>query len=55
MTGIERFRTGEVSVSDATLVAMARQNDKEAFGELVRRHRSACLRLATSTPRSGRG
>jgi RNA polymerase sigma-70 factor (ECF subfamily) len=47
MTGIESFGIGEVAVNDATLVAMARENNKEAFGELVRRHHSACLRLAT--------
>jgi RNA polymerase sigma-70 factor, ECF subfamily len=33
--------------SDADLVRMAREHDREAFGQLVQRHRGACLRFAT--------
>ena len=37
---------GSIIPSDAELVDRARENDREAFGELVRRHHSACLRFA---------
>lgn len=37
---------GPVTCADAELVDRARENDEGAFGELVRRHRSACLRRA---------
>src|SRR3954464_11129482 len=32
---------------DCELVALARQNDNDAFGELVRRHYRRCIELAT--------
>jgi RNA polymerase sigma-70 factor (ECF subfamily) len=33
--------------SDTELVTLARQNDRDAFGALISRHYSACVRLAT--------
>ena len=33
--------------SDADLVRMARENNQEAFGQLVERHRGASIRFAT--------
>jgi RNA polymerase sigma-70 factor (ECF subfamily) len=33
--------------SDTELVSLARQNDRDAFGALISRHYSACVRLAT--------
>jgi RNA polymerase sigma-70 factor, ECF subfamily len=42
-------RTSRISnaVTDSELVASARRNDQEAFGELIRRHHTQCLQLAT--------
>ncbi len=37
--------------NDADLVRLAKNNDREAFGELVRRHHSRCLRFALSVVR----
>jgi RNA polymerase sigma-70 factor, ECF subfamily len=37
-----------VPLSDRKLLEAARQGDKDAFGELVRRHYSRCLNLAAS-------
>jgi len=34
--------------TDAELVSIARERDRAAYDELVRRHRSACLRFASS-------
>jgi RNA polymerase sigma-70 factor (ECF subfamily) len=39
-------RTDHTILSDADLVACARASDRDAFGELIRRHHPACLRLA---------
>src|SRR6516165_7299726 len=33
-------------LADAQLVASARRNNRDAFGELIRRHHPACLRQA---------
>jgi RNA polymerase sigma-70 factor (ECF subfamily) len=38
----------DMAIDDTGLVRLAQEaNDQEAFGELIRRHRSACLKLAT--------
>lgn len=44
--------TCEFPQTDADLVRLARENDRDAFGELVQRHRSACLRFAISMLRN---
>jgi RNA polymerase sigma-70 factor (ECF subfamily) len=36
------------SRTDAELVHMARENNRDAYGELVRRYRAGCLRFASS-------
>ena len=36
-----------LTLPDSALVTMARQGDREAFGELIRRHRQRCVDLAT--------
>jgi len=38
---------------DAQLVGMAKQGDRDAFGELIQRHRRRCANLATSILRHG--
>ena len=35
------------TLADGALVGLARQGDREAFGELIRRHRQKCVDLAT--------
>jgi RNA polymerase sigma-70 factor (ECF subfamily) len=37
---------GKTLLTDKQLVSLARANDRDAFGELIRRHHPACLRLA---------
>jgi len=37
-----------VKLQDAQLVAMAKQGDRDAFGELIQRHRRRCANLATA-------
>jgi RNA polymerase sigma-70 factor (ECF subfamily) len=39
-------------LTDAQLVGIVKQGDREAFGELIRRHRGCCLRRATSILRN---
>jgi hypothetical protein len=34
--------------SDADLVGLAREGSQEAFGELIKRHHNACVKLAAS-------
>jgi RNA polymerase sigma-70 factor, ECF subfamily len=36
------------NLTDADLVGIARENDRDAYDELVRRHRAACVRFASS-------
>lgn len=48
MTAAVHLRTCGFVPSDADLVSLARENDRDAFDELVRRHRPACLRFAIS-------
>ena len=40
-------RIGLPGLTDPQLVQMARQGDKEAFGELIRRHSNRCIDLAS--------
>jgi RNA polymerase sigma-70 factor (ECF subfamily) len=39
--------SGSMTTTEEDLVASAKKGDKEAFGELIQRHRNACLKRAT--------
>src|SRR5215831_7602834 len=39
-------------LTDVDLVSAARRNDRDAFGELIRRHHPACFRLAINILRN---
>ena len=43
---MSRSSNTETAMTDAELVASARRNNRDAFGELIRRHHPACLRQA---------
>src|SRR6516225_10750474 len=43
---MSRSSNTETAMTDAELVASARRNNRDAFGELIRRHHAACLRQA---------
>src|SRR6476659_2153439 len=44
---LSKLDSNDTFQSDTELVSLARQNDRDAFGRLISRHYSACVRLAT--------
>jgi RNA polymerase sigma-70 factor (ECF subfamily) len=46
MSNSLKNRADRTMMMDADLVALARKNDRDSFGELIRRHHPASLRLA---------
>jgi RNA polymerase sigma-70 factor (ECF subfamily) len=48
MSAVSNGKKSLNAPSDRDLVVQAREKDREAFGELVRRHHSSCIRFAMS-------